>query len=366
MLLRFLGLGLTLALVLVATAYGAGSAVVEHWDGTAWTQQPVPGGRLFAIRAVSKEDVWALGRTFADHWDGSSWQQVAAPGGLRALSGDSETDIWAVGHSAHGTRTAHWDGIAWHVAASPSPTPSAELTAVSARAPKDAWAVGRYTVKHARPGCSGYPVRTLVLRWNGSRWMRIPSPNPAVPNRSKVQCDDELRGVAAVAPRDAWAVGTFFRRSTGRSRSKALVLHWDGSVWKRVTVPVPRGSFQSWLSSIVAIRPDDVWAVGAEVPGDCSDDCISTPLVEHWDGHAWKVVLEPPDVHDLSAFSDVSASSSGDVWAVGSDGSNGYDDPLIGHWDGNAWTLTYASDPGEQPPLFSVAALSPADVWAVP
>jgi hypothetical protein len=65
---------------------------------------------------------------------------------------------------------AHWNGTNW--ARVPSPDDPAGvhgggnfLNAVSARSATDAWAAGYYIT-------SGGTSLTLILRWNGSAWVR--------------------------------------------------------------------------------------------------------------------------------------------------------------------------------------------------
>ena len=53
--------------------------------------------------------------------------------------------------------------------------------------------------------------QTLILRWNGTSWKRVPSPTPAG--------GAFLLGVAAVSARNAWAVGG------------GLILRWNGVTW---------------------------------------------------------------------------------------------------------------------------------------
>ena len=106
------------------------TALVEHWDGTAWTAVtglPDLGNSLVnAVYAASPSDVWAVVETVAPqganfpflfeflHWDGSNWTTVPLPGpkenGLQylamSLSGSGPDDIWAAGfisHSLNGT-----------------------------------------------------------------------------------------------------------------------------------------------------------------------------------------------------------------------------------------------------------------------
>jgi hypothetical protein len=58
-----------------------------------------------------------------------------------------------------------------------------------------------------------------------------------------------VSAVAATSVRNAWAVGGGFR---------TVILHWNGTAWKRVPSPSLTGS----LSSVAAISSGDAWAVG--------------------------------------------------------------------------------------------------------
>src|SRR5436305_5806569 len=89
---------------------------------------------------------------------------------------------------------------------------SSALFGVDATSKTDAWAVGYANSQGAD--------RTLAMHWNGSRWTRVPTPNPGS------SCDtDRLFAVEIVSPSDAWAVGS----SLGGSGERAVVLHWDGT-----------------------------------------------------------------------------------------------------------------------------------------
>lgn len=55
--------------------------------------------------------------------------------------------------------------------------------------------------------------KTLILRWNGARWVHVASPNPGSGN--------DLDGVAASSSANAWAVGTF----NGPTTRQALAIH---------------------------------------------------------------------------------------------------------------------------------------------
>jgi hypothetical protein len=80
-----------------------------HWDGTAWSAVPMlvpPGGKSRPRRvvALSSADVWAAGdgptSALVEHWDGRAWSMLADPSanvtpfGIAALG---QTDIWISG-----------------------------------------------------------------------------------------------------------------------------------------------------------------------------------------------------------------------------------------------------------------------------
>jgi hypothetical protein len=199
------------------------------------------------------------------------------------------------------------------------------LNDVSASSATDAWAVGQ----------SG--KRTLAERWNGSAWRRVATPNPAG-RRHKA---DVLYGVVAIAPDNAWAVGTY------GSGPRPLLLHWNGSAWR--LQHVPRGARYASLSAITAVSAHDIWAVGM------TRHRLTRTL--HYDGARWRVV---PAVNrgNQPMFVGVAAASSSDVWAVGYSPAT-----LVEHWNGHAWHLVAASRRGGRE--YGVAALPSGDAWAV-
>jgi hypothetical protein len=110
------------------------------------------------------------------------------------------------------------------------------------------------------------------------------------------------------------------------------------------------------MRAVAATSSSDVWAVG-------SNASSHRPLIEHWDGLTWKVV-PGPRISDGQLF-DVAALSSTDAWAVGLSHPTrrSFGMPLIEHWDGRRWTRVAIR--GVRSPLYGVTALSPHDVWAV-
>jgi hypothetical protein len=117
---------------------GGTKTLIEHWDGTSWTEvtspSPSADSSLWAVSASSADDVWAVGsyaygadgytNTLVEHWDGTSWTQVSSPtpGGddrLFGVSAVSASAAWVVGDtydlSVRRTIIEHWNGTKWKV-----------------------------------------------------------------------------------------------------------------------------------------------------------------------------------------------------------------------------------------------------------
>jgi hypothetical protein len=147
--------------------------LAEHWNGTAWsivkTANTAEPTALNGVTAISATNAWAVGNGFnnvhdtsatvanqavIEHWDGTAWSIVTSPSTvpeLGSVSAASAADIWATGvaFDASGTipvnvtRTEHWNGTAWSVVASPNgPAGDTTLGGVSALPSGEAWAVG--------------------------------------------------------------------------------------------------------------------------------------------------------------------------------------------------------------------------------
>jgi hypothetical protein len=211
---------------------GAFSNLVLHWNGTSWTKvatpppasEPPPTG-LNAVISISPSDAWAVGDTQVLHWNGTTWNSVTVPAHdpTFALSAASASDIWAVGD---GASALHFNGTTWTAVTVPAPGgPSTNaLTGVAAISPSLAFADGTYSPPHSKT-----TEATLLLQWNGTKWTRVPTPNPGTPGG----VGSELNGVAASSPSNAWAAGEY---STGQPPGnvwRTLMMHWNGSSWIR-------------------------------------------------------------------------------------------------------------------------------------
>jgi hypothetical protein len=170
-------------------------------------------------------------------------------------------------------------------AAVPAATASASVTpktftypsnfeAVSAASSSDAWAVGSADINYN-------DWHGLAEHWNGKTWTKVPVPGTG-------EYNDNLVGVSAYSPTDAWAVGQVGTQAVGLS---SQVIHWNGKSWAQASAPVrgPDG-YAYILTDISVASPDSVWAVG--YGGDTNDG-----IVLHWNGKAWSRVSAP--IHRL-------------------------------------------------------------------
>ena len=271
--------------------------------------------------------------------------------GVVAIAAD---DIWAVGNGtdpndADNTDPAfeHWNGSAWQIIPSKRTLEDQELiNGVGASGPNDVWAVGSvgqpFTI----------PRQIEIQHWDGNAWSFVAA--------EQVTGDDLLDGVAAIAPDDAWAVGS--TRSGGARRDRALAEHWNGSQWRSVPLPDPQGV--DFLHKVAAVSSTDVWAVGSFQPaGD------SHPLAMHWDGTTWSIVPVPAPPRDC-ALSDVVAIASDNVWAVGTSfefSVPSHSHGFIVHWDGTAWSVVSSPSTGsfDADGLATVTAISSKDIWSL-
>jgi len=364
---RLLRAAVLLGLLLLGSALGGSASaqslrvgpLVEHWDGTSWSQVAVPSIQygLDAVVAPSARDVWAFGVSrVALHGDGTSWERVtlpvpkdsAAPGfyGAAAISPD---DVWAVGDvsPAHAPSHAiidHWNGTRWQIV--PGPPTRSELYGITAISANDVWAVGDASVSTSR----GLERLALTLHWNGKKWKQVPTPNPAPSTMPASSVSNILSAVAGSSSHDVWAVGQYYVWANGVRGSRALVLHWDGHRWTQVPSPTFVAGHVSFLYGVAAPSATGAWAVGG-----INRNGAQRALAERWNGQRWSVVrVTGPRLVGVSAL------GANDAWAAGGPyGSGG----RVMHWHGHVWTV--ATKLGSNRGLGALAEFSPTDVWAV-
>lgn len=212
------------------------------------------------------------------------------------------------------------------------------LTGVTATSPGQAWAVG-YSLDPPPDGSWYGETTPIIHRWDGVAWSAgsVARPEGAVGAR--------LDAVAGTSATDAWAVGTAEFADAGTElppTERPFILHWDGSAWTRTTAP---GS--GWLTSVVALAPDDAWAVGSWRPDPESIETVH-PLTMHWDGTDWTVVEHQDSMGPFASarLESVDGGPGGQVWAVGHGTRDGMVEETIAWiWDGAQWSTVPTPNP---------------------
>lgn len=274
---------------------------------------------------------------------------------LTAVTALSPSDAWAVGlwrntSGVFGPLAMRWNGTTWSLKDLPDTSQlgaQPETNGVEAASNGDVWVVGKVF--------TGYPTDQLplLLRWRGNSWdyvntMTLP-PQTVYPFGPR---GGILYEVDALAPNDIWAVGLASGYGDGGATTVPLAAHWNGSTWTDVEVPRIANRHHE-LSDLVAISPNDVWAVGdyRNVAGAFHG------VTYHWDGSSWSHVDSPIEqmIGD-TGLDDVAAAGPDDVWALGGGSQEGV---VLMHWNGSQWSLM------PPPPNSggSIAAVGPNDLW---
>ena len=118
-----------------------------------------------------------------------------------------------------------------------------------------------------------------------------------------------LTGVAAAGPAQAWAVGYY---TTGQT-TRTLIERWNGRAWKQVASPSPGGAHSgSALSGVAVAGKSGAWAVGHYFGPPLR------PLIERWNGRAWKFVPSPNPGRHGGTLNAVTTFGDSGAWAAGS------------------------------------------------
>jgi len=349
---RSAGMALTASLIAAVALCAAGGTAVAVPPATptagperaASTSFNVPG-ILVSVTAAGPDNVWAVGcggtcssfpayRTLIVHWNGRTWSQVTNPkpvgGVLYSVFAAGPDNVWAVGATINAfaefkTLIMHWNGKAWSRQPAGVPVLAGALTSVAASGSR-VWVAGE----------TGAP---LVLQRTAGRWYVVPISRPG----------DVYGGTIAAAGNAAWVAF-----DGGKNLDTAALWRWTGSLWKPAAFPL-RGPDNDidWMAAGPA---GDIWAVGYH------DGATHSPLSMLWNGKTWRKVPvpAPPD----SALNGAGFVPGGTAWAVGWAGAT-VAKTLILRWTGHAWARVNSPTPTGSASLFSVAATSSANAWAV-
>jgi hypothetical protein len=245
-------------------------ALVEVWNGSRWSiaNTPQPGSVrdiLFGASALSPTDVWAVGdqqgangkfETLVEHWDGTAWSVVPSPdpglagNHLYAVDAVSANNVWAVGQELTGQvpdlgLVEHWNGLNWSVVHSPVlPTKSVMLTGVAVSGGQ-VWTVGEAD----SPDISG--GQPLIEHQQAGVWTVPSIPLPSNQNWTN------LWGVT-VDNQTVYAVGTYVDNTTDNNNS--LIYKGVGNTWTIDQGPNP-GTGSNILGGVTTVG-GHAWAAG--------------------------------------------------------------------------------------------------------
>ena len=262
--------GVLVGVAIVGALVPAASAPATA--ATGWSISPSPSppaparGRLTSVTCQSSSSCFAVGFVLDDHGTqralvgrstGSPWSIVPAPVPAGAFDGSvaladvacaSTNRCFAVGsyEGSDGTTMLieQWNGAAWSVVdvAIPPGLQSTSLSGVSCRNSTTCFAVGA--------AFDGTEFSTLIVRWRGTDWSRLPSPNPAGGTSGN------LVDVSCASAPACFAVGSFISNTTHGSQT--LVERWNGTAWTVVASPNAPGTDRSALEERLLSDRDEL------------------------------------------------------------------------------------------------------------
>ncbi len=281
-----------------------------HWDGMTWSVRSMPtpassGGvpqvMLYDVHAFGPEDIWAVGsnppastgssavESLVYRWNGTTWSIVPSPIGccgsfgsqFYCVDGVSANDFWAVGYKANPVAAsplaAHWNGSSWNEMMLPASTGSINsLKDLHVISNNDIWAL-------EASGLSQPNAPRRIFHWDGSSW------STGAPSINAVQYA-AAEAIFAFSPNDIWV------SSVRASGGQIVMLHFNGSSWTEMNVPV-------FAYEFFGNAPNDLYAVG-------------NASIMHWDGSAWSVIASLPGM-TLGNFFDAQLAPDGTLWCAG-------------------------------------------------
>ena len=189
---------------------------IDHWNGSSWSQVTAqPSGQVFdqfnSVTCAAPTDCWAVGfagpnalqngflpnvapnvagaNALIEHWNGVAWTIVPSPSAvsplgtyLAAVTCAGNAECWAVGATmdANGNPSTalvdHWDATQWSTMPSANPAAPADLlTDVTCFDGANCWAVGASGIQSGQN--QNFQPSPFVENWNGTAWSIQPSPN---------------------------------------------------------------------------------------------------------------------------------------------------------------------------------------------
>ena len=312
-------------------------ASIKHWqDGVSSNVSPfsaVTWANLNDVHGAGK-DVWIVGDDgLILHYDGQTWNEEPRPTTTNLTSVWAQwsdkawaAKVWAVGEN--GTILVR-DAGRWVL----SDQVDGKLTAVWASNPADAWAVG---------------MSGAVYHFDGTGWQAVAKPT-----------EQNLLDVWGTEKNDVWVVGGGIQRADGEARERVELFHWGGADWDQtasllVSATDARLSAGEWRFCTEADRFSEPFGAVGIWGTSASNIWVTTRCggTLRWGG-TWELDGGSPNDRDARGI----WSSSGSVWVVGNWG-------RISHFYDKSWhdaSITGSSTPR----LNAVWGSASGEVWAV-
>lgn len=267
------------------------------------------------------------------------WRQVPgaalpADAQIAAIAATGPADAWAVGttgtrQSERQTLLVHWDGVRWSRPALPvSMGQLSGLQSVVAGNPADVWVMGYSASDQPTPH---------IYHFDGAGWDEVRLPGYVF----------AVEGISMTPAGRLWAVVM-----TGAYPGDS-VIRWNGRTWTRFPAPLLSGG----PANIAALADNDIWVTG------------NPSQIYHWNGERWTPTASP-DASRPCACSDgglphIAALASDDVWAALGIGADPSSPPVLMHWDGDAWRNVPVPHAGCCQPT-GIAPDGAGGIWVIP
>lgn len=368
------------------------------WDGTTWTVVPGTPAAVKAVWGVSATDVWVVSPSGVSRWNRTTWSAAGSitETNMSIINGSSANDVWI----SNGTLVRHWNGTAW----SPATTvgTNAQVTAIYALGPSDAWAVGTdgstairshwnatagWTMTSGRFGTTTYvsvtgsasndvwisgpttygnPPPTNVEHWDGFTWIPVDSPalvqlfevNPETLYGATATAIEQLSGLAYAASNSSGAV---YGGATSVFSTR------DDYIWLGIASSGGPDWYDGTYWNNLNIDNGGVLAAAWGITG--KDTWIATSFgnTYHFNGTFTPGTFTPTPLNGFPPIptSNMWGSSATDIWYAGRFSQS--DLPAIEHYDGATWRRRDIASLSLATGVYitKVSGSGPNDVWAL-
>ena len=281
----------------------------ESWNGSVWSVVPTGGSpaartSLYAVACVSPVFCIAVGeshssggeildnegasraeRALVEVWNGLAWTVQRNPGaglsasGLFGVSCTSSRFCIAIGeHGYHGLAEI-WNGTRWRIQTTPTVAKYGTWpTGISCVAADWCTMVGGYNTVKRLEQAVGVP---LAEHWNGRRWRKQHAPAYGL-------YFPELSSVSCVSRSFCLASGAHYLNQQGTPSPFAE--RWNGKRWTAARAQLPEYSSLNGVSCLSTI---ECLAVGQFDPSLFAGPEPTEPVVESWTGARWRRLTVP-------------------------------------------------------------------------